>query len=225
MLILTLAACDETNPKETTHPTSTASQTTVPTTTAPIQEQTTEPTEHTHAYTATVTDPTCTEDGYTTHSCACGVSYTDTPVDALGHSYESKTVEVTCTERGYTAHTCSCGDSYKDSYVKTVGHQWGEWETTKEPTISATGEAERKCTVCGSKETRILSKEIANHTHKYDSSVTQEATCSADGVKTFTCSCGDSYTEKIEKLDHKYKSSVTEHALFVKMVKNRITQQ
>ena len=29
-------------------------------------------TDHTHSYTTTVVEPTCTEDGYTLHACACG---------------------------------------------------------------------------------------------------------------------------------------------------------
>ena len=37
----------------------------------------------------------------------------------------------------------------------------------------------------------------APHTHSYSSKVTTAATCGKEGVKTFTCSCGDSYTEKI----------------------------
>ena len=45
--------------------------------------------EHKHIYTDTVTSPTCTEKGYTTHTCACGESYTDTYVDALGHSLKN----------------------------------------------------------------------------------------------------------------------------------------
>lgn len=41
-----------------------------------------------HSYTATVTPPTATEDGFTTHTCgACGHSYKDTVVPALGVSY------------------------------------------------------------------------------------------------------------------------------------------
>ena len=42
---------------------------------------------HTHSYTATVTAPTCTDMGYTTHTCSCGDSYTDNYRDALGHDY------------------------------------------------------------------------------------------------------------------------------------------
>ncbi len=36
------------------------------------------------------------------------------------------------------------------------------------------------------------------HKHSYTSKVTAKATCGKDGVKTFTCSCGDSYTESIK---------------------------
>ena len=43
---------------------------------------------HEHTYTETVTAPTCTEQGYTTHTCECGDSYVDTYVDALGHDYK-----------------------------------------------------------------------------------------------------------------------------------------
>ncbi len=35
------------------------------------------------------------------------------------------------------------------------------------------------------------------HTHSYTSAVTKAATCNATGIRTFTCSCGDSYTEEI----------------------------
>ena len=45
---------------------------------------------HTHNYGETVTAPTCTVDGYTTHTCACGDSYVDSPVSATGHSFTEK---------------------------------------------------------------------------------------------------------------------------------------
>ncbi|MBQ8685181.1 MAG: leucine-rich repeat domain-containing protein, partial [Clostridia bacterium] len=84
----------------------------------------TEP-EHEHAYTAVVTAPTCTEQGYTTHTCKCGDSYVDTYVDALGHDYTTTTVtEPTCTARGYTTYTCECGESYVDTYIDALGHNF-----------------------------------------------------------------------------------------------------
>lgn len=42
---------------------------------------------HSHVYSATVTPPTCTTQGFTTHTCVCGESYADAHTAALGHSY------------------------------------------------------------------------------------------------------------------------------------------
>ena len=41
-----------------------------------------------------------------------------------------------------------------------------------------------------------------NCEHQYEEKITTEASCTAVGVKTFTCSCEDSYTEVIAKLPH-----------------------
>ena len=40
------------------------------------------------------------------------------------------------------------------------------------------------------------------HVHEYTSEVTKEATCTEEGVTTYTCECGDSYTESIPALGH-----------------------
>ncbi len=40
------------------------------------------------------------------------------------------------------------------------------------------------------------------HEHTYTETITTEATCEADGVKTFTCECGDTYTEPIATQGH-----------------------
>ena len=50
-----------------------------------------------HEYTAVVTEPTCTEQGYTTYTCShCEDSYVDDYVEALGHDY----VRGTCSRCG-----------------------------------------------------------------------------------------------------------------------------
>lgn len=51
-------------------------------------EEPTEPDVHEHSYTSKVTNPTCTEKGYTTYTCACGESYVDNYVKAKGHNYD-----------------------------------------------------------------------------------------------------------------------------------------
>lgn len=42
------------------------------------------------------------------------------------------------------------------------------------------------------------------HTHSYSNSVTQEATCDTNGIRTYVCSCGNSYTENIQATGHTY---------------------
>ena len=42
------------------------------------------------------------------------------------------------------------------------------------------------------------------HEHKYTSKVTKEPTCKETGIRTYTCECGDTYTESIATIDHKY---------------------
>ncbi len=41
-----------------------------------------------------------------------------------------------------------------------------------------------------------------DHTHSYISTVTKEPTCVEKGVRIYTCSCGDTYTEEIPVVDH-----------------------
>lgn len=48
------------------------------------------------------------------------------------------------------------------------------------------------------------------HQHSYTSKITTLATHLKKGIKTFTCKCGDSYTEEIAKLEgHTYNQAVT----------------
>ena len=92
-----------------------------------------------HNYGAEVTAPTCTADGYTTHTCSrCDDTYTDSTVPALGHSYGSVVTDPTCTEGGYTTYTCSvCGDSYTADQTEAKGHSYGSVVT--DPTCTEGG--------------------------------------------------------------------------------------
>ncbi len=141
-----------------------------------------------HDYNAVVTAPTCTEDGYTTYTClVCGNGYSGDFVDAEGHSYSSEiTTAATCTADGVKTFTCSkCNHSYTEAIAKT-DHKW----------TAATCTAPKTCSVCKTSEGTALG-------HNYTSKVTKAATCTAAGVKTFTCSkCSNSYTESIPATGH-----------------------
>ena len=47
------------------------------------------------------------------------------------------------------------------------------------------------------------------HVHKYHDKVTKPATCTEDGVITYTCDCGDSYTEVIPSTGHDFSTKWT----------------
>ena len=78
---------------------------------------------HEHSYTAVVTAPTCTEKGYTTHTCSCGHSYVDTYTDALGHAWDSGKVtkQPTETETGVKTYTCTRCNATKTETIPATG--------------------------------------------------------------------------------------------------------
>lgn len=51
------------------------------------------------------------------------------------------------------------------------------------------------------------------HTHSYVSSITSNPTCTNAGVRTYRCSCGNSYTESIPATGHKYNNTKVEPTL------------
>ncbi|MCD7822798.1 MAG: leucine-rich repeat protein [Oscillospiraceae bacterium] len=81
-----------------------------------------------HDYEAVVTEPTCTEGGYTTYTCSvCKDSYVADETAALGHDYTSEvTKEATCTEAGVMTYTCTRGDDSYTAEIPATGHTEGE---------------------------------------------------------------------------------------------------
>ena len=66
--------------------------------------------EHEHSYTAQVTPPTCTEQGYTTYTCECGDSYVDDYEDAVGHNFGEWYVTKEATEETEGQERRDCGN-------------------------------------------------------------------------------------------------------------------
>ncbi len=97
------------------------------------------------------------------------------------HDYKEEiTKEPTCTEAGEKTYTCDCGDSYTEE-IPAKGHHFEDGI----------------CTDCGEKDPDY-------HKHDYVEEITKEPTCTEEGEKTYTCECGDSYTEKIPMTEHHY---------------------
>lgn len=49
--------------------------------------------------------------------------------------------------------------------------------------------------------------EEAPHQHTYTETITKEATCTEEGMKKYTCTCDDFYTDVIPKLQHNYENN------------------
>lgn len=88
-------------------------------------------------------------------------------------------------------------------------------------TCTKTGLSEgKKCSVCG--EIIVAQKTVAKKSHSYKSSVTKQATCEENGVRTYKCaSCGDSYTESIARTGH---AIVTDYAVDATCITTGLTE-
>ena len=145
-----------------------------------------------HNYTAKVVAPTCTEKGYTLHTCTnCNDSYKDTYTNALGHDYKLTSEKAaTCTTDGEKIYTCSrCGDT-KTETVKATGHSY----TTKviAPTCTEKGYTLHTCSKCGDSYKDTYTNAMG---HKYEETIVAPTT-TEQGYTLHTCSvCKHSYKD------------------------------
>ena len=195
-----------------------------------------------HTYSTTVTAPTCTAVGYTTHTCSvCEFTYYSDTVDtkghkadsvefenikmptctdagskdsvvfcsvceveisreekeipANGHTYSNSVTKPTCTAVGFTTHTCSvCNHTYNSDTIAANGHT-EVVDAAIAATCTAAGKTEGKhCSVCN--ETIVAQAEIPALGHEFkDYIYNNDATTTADGTETATCTRGCGATD------------------------------
>ena len=152
---------------------------------------------HTHSYKDVVTAPTCTEKGYTTHTCACGDSYVDTYTDALGHAWDSGKVtkQPTATETGIRTYTCTRCSETKTETIPKLTHEHSYKAVVTAPTCTAKGYTTHTC-ACGDSYVDTYVDALG---HAWDSGkVTKQPTATETGVRTYTCTrCSATKTETI----------------------------
>ncbi len=138
--------------------------------------------------------PTCTEAGERTYTCAvCGTTRT-AAVEALGHSYNYvPEVPADCKTAGTAAHyTCSRCDKLfvsqngemkevtASELVVTANHSYNSGIVTKYPTCTEAGEKTYTCLSCGETKTEV----IASTGHDYGEEIAEvPATCTTSGTK------------------------------------------
>ena len=164
--------------------------------------------------------PTCTTSGLTEgkHCSVCDkVLVEQTIIPELGHTEEEPVIEnksdATCGTSGTydSVVYCSvCNDeiSRKTIVTESLPHT-EEILPAVTPTCTESGLTEGvKCSVCD--EILTEQEKVPATGHSYTSEITTPATHTETGVMTYTCHCGDAYTETINKLaEHKYDAVIT----------------
>ena len=127
--------------------------------------------------------PTCENPGTTAiYTCAngCGKTEGGVEIPATGHDYEAAWTQHPTENKHY--HVCNNG----------CGSMGNLTDCYEEDSV------DHYCDIC--------SKKISDHA--YSSSITTSATCISEGVRTYTCDCGDSYTKTVDKLGHSYTGEI-----------------
>ena len=176
-----------------------------------------------HKYNSGVvtTAPTCTAEGSKLFTCtACSATRTEVVPSLGGHAYNAGevTTAATCTADGVKTYTCTACSATKTEVIPSLGgHAYNAGEITVAPTCNADGVKTYTCTVCSAIKTEVVPM-LADHVyengvcvhcgniytceHEYNAGVVTTApTCTAEGVKTYTCGkCGGTKTEVVPSL-------------------------
>ncbi|MBQ9532240.1 MAG: hypothetical protein IJR70_09245 [Eubacterium sp.] len=174
-----------------------------------------------HDYTAVVTEPTCTEQGYTTYTCKRGDStYVDDYTDALDHSYVISSIDWDTLDTATGQVTANYVCERDESHTTT-----DKVQTTFEVTQEATEDQPELTTYMYSagefhSETTVQTAPALEHTHVPAEAVRENevpASCSEEGSydEVIYCSkCGEeiSRTKKtIDKIAHTPGEAVREN--------------
>lgn len=218
VLCLSLAACDSHTHTYgewtlTTQPTETATGEATRTCTecGEAETVTVAALSDTTVWTASTTAATHTEDGKTVYTSDYGTVEIKLPKLADNHVFDKQVVdakylksEATCTEAAVYYKSCVCGESSKEHGGETfttgeaLGHDFEHGTevagSRKAATCIAEGEYKVKCSRCD--EVTTITLAIDPNAHDWDEgTITKPATCSAEGVKTFTCKHDSNHTK------------------------------
>ena len=132
--------------------------------------------------------------------------------ESTDHDYTANIIaKATCTKDGAVQYICKdCGDYYI-APIKAEGHKPTDWVVVTKATEEKDGLKRKTCKVCK----RVLEEEIISkdsvkdsHVHKYTPSITTPETCTTQGVITYKCECGKTYTESIPATNHPSRQTI-----------------
>ena len=165
-----------------------------------------------HSYKATVTAPTCTSRGYTTHECEhCAHTYFDTHTDTVPHTESDWIIDVTadCTRDGSKHTVCEvCGKLISSEVIGKTGHTESDWITDTPASCDKVGARLIECTVCLAV---LKTEELGKLAHTMGAwTQTKAPACETDGEESRKCeNCTYTETRVTNKLGHSYESEWT----------------
>lgn len=157
-----------------------------------------------HKYVDKVVAPTCTEKGYTLHTCERGDSeYKDTYKDALGHEYGEWVIDTPATEdaAGSKHRDCVRGDDTQTEVIPPLTHVHTPAAAVKENVVPATCETEGsydevvRCSKDGAEMSRTH-KTIPALGHKWKATKVVAPTYESQGYTEYVCENDPSHTKK-----------------------------
>lgn len=171
--------------------------------------------QHTHNYTETIIEPTCTSDGYTIKKCECGDEKRVDTVSALGHDYATQfTIDktATCASVGEKSRHCTRCDAKIDvTIMEELGHDYATYYTVDQrATCDTDGSESKHCSRCSSTmDTRAIP--MLGHDYSQTKTIDVNATCTTDGSQSRHCSrCNSKIDiESIPRLGHNFSTTAT----------------
>lgn len=157
-----------------------------------------------HKYVDKVVPPTCTEKGYTLHTCERGDSeYKDNYTDALGHEYGEWIIDTPATEDapGSKHRDCIRGDDTQTEVIPPLTHVHTPAAAVKENVVPATCETEGsydevvRCSKDGAEMSRTH-KTIPALGHKWKATKVVAPTYESQGYTEYVCENDPSHTKK-----------------------------
>jgi len=171
--------------------------------------------EHEHVYESVVTEPTCTERGFTTYTCRCEDTYIDNYVDALGHDWNDWEIVTEATEEaeGEEKRTCK-REGCKEEETQVIpkkAHEHVYNITVVEPTCTRQGYTLHICR-CSDSYVDTYVDALGHDWNDWE--IVTEATEEAEGLEKRACKregCKEEETQIIEKIkhEHAYEAVVT----------------
>ena len=165
-------------------------------------------TGHQHTELRNIKAATCAQEGYTgdTYCKDCNTKLASGKViPKTEHTWDvgKITTVAICSEKGIKTYTCTGCNATRTEEIPSTGHQHTELRNVKAATCAQEGyTGDTYCKDCNTKLT--AGKVLPKTDHTWDSGkVTQNATCTTKGIKTFTCTvCKSTRIEEIPATGH-----------------------